>query len=478
MSKNKLLLLSIPLAAIAAQLVYMLMGSGSDSYLCALPKDATAIARLDVAEFVDELDFSEAERKQLLWRCAQVDEVSDIGLDLRRPLYGFATQKGDFGVVAAVADDDAFARLCKSYYEKGMATETVRQRGYYWTVVQGQWVLAFDSKKALLMGPAVGAGQEQVRTEMARLLSQDRDESGEQQTLFQHLKAGEALTAVVTPELVPSHVHAFLRPFGIHPADGALLSLSLDFDDEEADLQADVLAESAEAKAALKQTGTLFRPLKGQLLRFISSSSPLWLTANVQGSVLLDRIRQTSARGLLVALNMVLDADRIIESFDGDIAVEMSRLPSSLSDLSALAEVSLTAKIASSDFLRNSSSWGNAWINVERLSDQTFRLNWESAPLFFGVEDDVFYMGARPLPSRTSNAHPTDVIDDLSDKRFYAIADLQALMQIMGLEHRALPPIVRQMERLDVMMGEPGNFSLRFTAPKGTNIAKEVFLAP
>lgn len=478
MSKNKLLLLSIPTSAIVAVLVYLLMGQGS-SYLNALPQDVVAVARLNVADFVDGLDFNEAERKQLLVRCAQVDDVSELGLDLRRPIYGFASQKGDFGVVAAVADDDALSRLCKNYSEKGQVSEIVRQRGYNWTVVKGQWLLAFDSKKALMMGPAVGDAQDQLRSEMVRLLSQDSDESGEGKPLFKRLKSGEALTAVMSPEpeLLPSPVRSLLGYFGVHSAADALLSLSLEFDDEELEVKADVLAESDETKDVLREMESALRPLKGQLARYASATPPIWLTANVQGRVLLDKLRQTSARGLLVAFNLVVDADRIVESFDGDLAVELSQIPSSL-DLSALSNVSLTAKVASTDFLSKSSSWGNAWIDVEKLSDKAFRLNWETAPLYFGVEDDVFYLGAHPLAAGSSNAHLADEADDIAGKRFFATAEVPALLSPLGPKKNLLPSVVCRLEHLDVAMEKPGEFSLRVTAPKGTNLAKEIFLAP
>ena len=170
-----------------------------------IPKDAVAIARLDIVHLFDKADFTLEEQLQLLQRyMSDADDETDLGIDLKKPIYGFATKDGNFGAVAALSDDDDFEDFCEELQESGQASEITKQRGLSWAVVARQWLLCFDDDRALVMGPAIGADQDRLRGQMAELMKQNPLQSAIHTELFHRLDGNvEPLSAVADAALLP-----------------------------------------------------------------------------------------------------------------------------------------------------------------------------------------------------------------------------------------------------------------------------------
>ena len=94
MNKKKLLILLggliIVTALITAITLFLLRGSSS-AYLNALPKDAQALARVDIKAVLDKARLTDEEKAQLFLRYSLPEEKrTDIGFDLSQPAYAFA----------------------------------------------------------------------------------------------------------------------------------------------------------------------------------------------------------------------------------------------------------------------------------------------------------------------------------------------------------------------------------------------------
>ena len=328
MNKTRLLLLSAACAALVGGVVaYLCLRSSSDAYAQALPSDATAIVRLDATAFLHDADFS---LKDLLHLQEELTSSTGeggegLGIDWKRPVYAFASASGNMGLVAAVDDEKELSAFCQS-----RGAEVARQRGYAWAVVEQQWLLAFDSEKALVMGPAVGAAQEQLRNEMAGLLEQKRDASGLVSPLFEALgKNPKPLSAVCAPEILPAEVRQFLRRFKVATKDDALLLMDLEAEDNELELEANVLPGNDDVRAGLRRMDELLRPVEGALTEYSHAGNLAWMVMNVEGTTLLDVLRSdANVRTALLALNLTFDLDRMIRSVDGDVALELTDAPS------------------------------------------------------------------------------------------------------------------------------------------------------
>ena len=482
MNKTKVLLLSAISVTVAAMAITYAIARGSgDAYATSLPSDATAIARLDASSFLSAAKLGPHDLLQLLRRSREnkgEDDAKSLGIDVKRPVYAFAAASGNFGFLAAVDDYDDLEDYLAEEHAAGRASEVTRQRGYSWVVIGEQWLLAFDGKRALLMGPAVGSAQDQLRTEMARLLEQDAKDSGLQSALYEELKkSDEPLSAVAAPELLPSAPRRFLRQFHVASSNDALLRLSLETDDNELELDIDVVAKSEVVKEGLDRLNQQLRPIKGSLLDFAHTENVAWLAVNVQGNDFLNALRSNPAvRTALIALNLAFDFDRIIRAIDGDLAVE-------LTDASLLGamdfqfrDLYLTAKVANTDFLKDASSWGNRLIGIQALSQQDFALNFGTTSVYFGVDDKTFYLSGQRGLTAEGNEYLNHKRSDIQDTRLFATFALPEVLKQLNA-WVSLPAALRQFERLNVEMEEAGEFRLKFVAPHGMNIARELLLA-
>ena len=467
-TKTKVLLVTVLVVAAAAVGAYFIFRSSSTAYLKALPKNVIALARLDVKEFMDDADLSQEEIAQLSQRLSlSDDEHTTIGLNLTRPVYGFASQDGYFGVLAAVADVHDVTSWCERLRAEGHASEVSQQRGYSWVVLEQQWLMAFDGERALAMGPAVGAAQDQLRTIIARLMGQERDDSALETELYETInKKDDLLTAVVKSDILPEEVLQPLRTLNLAAAAQGLYLLSLDARGNELALNAEILPDNEDGEDELEELNQLLRPIRGSLTDYAHSENLFWMAVNLKGEDLLQLLRMHPAvRTALVAMNFVMDVDRILESIDGDIAVEII----SGEGIHANLGGSLTAQVSNIDFLSGAKSWGHDYLRVQPLSATEYFLEIPDMPLFFSVNDKTIHLGSERAISTASNAYLREEQGDIKGARFYATIDLQSL----PYEQSQLgSDIIRHVERLDVRMERVGEFAFTLKAAEDTNILK------
>jgi len=484
MTKQKYLLYSIPVLIVAIVAGYFIFSRSSDAYLSMLPKDATALGRFDVRELIDDADFSATELYRFVTRTNDSPETAPLGIDVQQPIYGFVASSGNMGLAAAVSDiDDLKARL-DEMKARGKASERTHQRGYEWVVLDGQWLMAFDSEKALAMGPAVGAAQDAVRAEMATLLTQKQKDSATETQLFAMLQdSDDPLAAVVAPEILPFQGRRLLYQLGIRSQDDALLSLSLGTDDNKVELKAKILAQTKEVQEKVQQLNKAMRPLRAKNIIATHANNVAWIAMNIQGKNLVAMLRShTTTRTALIAINMILDLDEILKAVDGDVALELLSPVALTPDfsLSDIKDFSLTAELSNTDFMRRASTWGNDFIQVDAVSPDDYSLRISDAELFFGVRDKRMYVSNAQGLSEEGNDYLRDHRDDIDDCRFYATFFAPALFSALVSQAASngldipLPPVLQQFQRLNITMEEAGELHLSLIAPEGINIAQEL----
>jgi len=483
MKKKTLLITSIAIVVtlVATAVTFFALRKSGDAYANCLPYDATSITRLDAKSFLKAAKLGPKDLLDLLRRIRDNEDSNDsksLGIDVMRPIYGFSSASGNFGIVAAMDDIDDFEAYLEEESKAGRASEITSQRGFSWATVGEQWLLAFDKEKVLAMGPAVGAAQDQLRNEMARLMEQERKDSGLQSAIYDELKrSDEPLAAVVAPEILPDASNTFLKQFNISSMNDALLRISLETDDNELEMDADIIAKSPAVKDQLNRINQLMRPIKGSQLNYAHADNVAWMALNIQGSELLDVLRSNqSVRTALIALNLVLDLDRIIRAIDGDVALELTTTDIFDNSDIQIKDLYLTADVANSDFLSDASTWGNQLIGVQALSQQDFAVNLGKSSVYFGVDKSTLYIGGERGLTKGGNAYLDDERSDIRDSRFYATIALPQVISRLGADEK-IPDAVNEFQRLVFEMEDAGEFKLKLIAPRGTNIARELLLS-
>ncbi len=474
--KPKILILGIVIVAAAVGAFY-LFRSSSATCQHLLPKDALALARIDVNRFLTEAGLTNDEKAQLFRRHLPAGaKDTDPGIDLSQPVYGFADRDGNFGLAAAVSDADNLTSWCNAMAANGHATEVSRQRGLSWTVVEQQWLMAFDDDRAVVMGPAVGSAQDRLRTVIAQLMKQDGDASAAETPIFKLLDTADApVVAAVKPELLPEQTLGVMSSLHFTSSEQGLYRLTMTPDDETLTATVDIVTDDAELQAELRQWNTRLRPLEASLTGKLHADPALWMAVNTRGEELLKLLRSdTSVRTALLTMNMIADVDLMIQTVDGEVALEFDPTSgTSTSDLSKFKGVSLVAQLSDTDFLSRSTSWGNGFVGITSLSPTDFFVNAYGLPIYFGVQDQLLYVGWQRGLIAEDNAYLRQQVDEIRGSRLFVTLHIPSLtIEPFSMLSLRFP----ELDRLDVKMGDAGAFTFTLKALPRTNITKHLLL--
>ena len=456
----------------------------------AIPKDAVALARLDIIQLFDDADFTLEEQLQLVRRyMSEADDEMDLGIDLKKPIYGFATKDGGFGAVASLSDDDDFEDFCEDLHDRGLATEITEQRGFSWAVVARQWLLCFDDDRALVMGPAIGADQDRLRGQMVDLMKQNPLQSAIHSTLFQRLQGSdEPLAAVAEAALLPLEVRGQISEMlGLEKLDDIYLRLAADANKNELKFNIDLLAEQAEAAKHMKEIAKTLRPIDGHLIERAQPSGLMWLMCNVQGGTLIEFLRKNpDLRTALLGMNMMVDVDQMLTAVDGDVMMEMTDV-TFLLGWSRTPSVRLLAELKDMDFLKQKDYWlksaaAQSGYSLKASSAQDFCLAANGFSTWFGAHDNILYATASQNLATTErapqeNAYLHSTREEIKNCRLYLTLDTQPIAAIGRLFGQGQTlGLFRLFKRLNVTMKEVGNFEIQLVAPEDTNLTKKLLL--
>ena len=460
-----------------------------DAYAQVIPQDAKALARIDLRQLVGEANLSAADELRLLSRVLFVSENKATGLDMARPVYAFVTKVGDIGIAARVDDDSQLRERLNELNSDGKATPAVRQRDLTWTVIDGQWLMAFDDDKALVMGPAIGSAQDYLRNLMAGLMQQRREDSGMSSQLYIELNQRQApMAAVVAADIMPKSVQSNIRSYANLPAlDTLHLGMELHTHDNAIDLSVDMLTDDTQMRKAIDAIGQWLRPIDGSLIDKCPTDAALWLCTNIDGSRLLTALRDVQElRVMLVMVNTVANVDAIIKAIDGDVAVQVGATDASRAGASTPAL--LTAQLRDTDFLAEASYWlqkatQTGMFALSSTAPNEFRLTTGDTSLLFGTAGNTLYVSNSPelKPIGDGRSDATDSflahrVPDIRGNRLYATFTPQAMpAELHGwVEAAGLP--INDIERVELAMPSTDRLTLHITAREGMNIARSLLL--
>lgn len=492
MRKRTYISITIAIVALAAAGAFFLFSRGGvDAYATAIPQNSSAIACLDVKALVREADLSVSDEMGLLRRYFHTtDEAGTAGLDLTRPVFAFVSEEGNVGLVARVKDAAALKRQCELWQSERITSPPTEQRGLTWSVVSDSWLMAFDSERLLVLGPAFGSAQDALRTQMAALMQQSREESA----LVTELYALASRTAApLAAALRGSALASRLKPeqrkmFSDEAWEESAIALEAHTRDNIVTLDAEVESSNEQVKARLAELGEMLRPIDAALVGQSHKNTALWLCANLEGTKALELLRGLPAvRVALLGLNTIADVDAILRSIDGDVALDIPDgaliaqfLGSKVPPLMLTAETRSSEAFAQSDYWLQSSM--SAPYRLQATSPTDFAYLSADMSVNFGTHDNVLYINTLPLLGTTADGHPASEYivgrkDDIRGTRLFATVDLApttALLRTMGL---TLPvPQTASLERLEMTMREAGHIQLRLSVPEGTNIARQTII--
>ncbi|MCR5819677.1 MAG: DUF4836 family protein [Bacteroidaceae bacterium] len=409
------------------------------------------------------------------------DEVSHLGVDWTRPFVGFLSAGDCFGLAACVSNDAELAATCRQWEERGECGKIMSQRGYSWVVVRGKWLMAFNTKKALLMGPCEGDVKNELMGEMYSYLEQSSDESGLASPLYQAVNGDKApMNIAANTRVIPSLGSESVRGrLGVRDANDLIMKINMNFSAEQIALRVGLKANTEKVEEALEDMGDGFDEINGSLVPLAGRGTIGWVCANLEGDEVLDFMHSIPyMRSALVMMNLAVDADMIIRAIDGDVAIGWNS-----SDGSAhkgIPPFCLSAELKNMDFLQHSDYWiesaqkrGGVSIFAESPSD--FCMSMGGSQVWLGAKDNIMYLtNDSALRSADGNSWLANRKNEIKGKRIYMTADVPKAMKALGLENSSIAQQLSLFQSVTLKAEGIDDWELYATSGKNQNLVREL----
>lgn len=402
----------------------------ADDYRRTLPSRPLALAAVDWVRLSEENDMGMQDWKKLL---PEGLEPGQTGIDWSKKMYAFVSSKEYVGLLAAVSDEADLRRLLDEAAKKGRCTPVEDYWGYSWTVWDGSWMVGFGDGALLMMGPGLKADMDALRYDMLACFRQKEAESGMSSPLFAELDHKDASFRVVSRlDVLPNFRGVeFLEGLPEHAnLSDVYVCAGLNLSPHGVTMEAEISSQNSDINKYYERLAFLGKPLDGEFAGRVPEDALAWACVNVDGGSLLEMLRQNPvARTFLIGLNMGVDADLIIRSIKGDVAVTVPA-----SALQNPSNVLVTAHLAEKDFLKEAAYWkesaarSGAW-TFRDFGNDRFYLAANGVQTYFGVEGETLYVTPEEGMTGWVSGPETETLSEwnsrIKDSRFFLWVNLE-----------------------------------------------------
>ena len=389
-------------------LTLVLTSCSNSDYLNAIPKNSTAIVKVDMGEV------SGVKNKALLQALLRVTNLSKSGIDLSSDVYLFETVDGNLGLCARVNDAGDLEKTFNELVKKGVCTDVKERRGFHFTMMNNSWVVGFSDDALLVVGPVTMAARTEMEGKLTSFLGQDEEHGIKSSPMFDKLDSISAPTAMVAQaQALPEK---FIAPFTLGaPKDAdpsqVLIAAEMKVKDGCLDILGTTFSFNRRINESLRQSSEVFRHIKGRYANCLSSDAMMAMFMNVDGNKYIDLLRRNSGfQALLAGINTAIDMDNIIKSVDGDMAI---MVPVMSEDHLRL---SMAAELAHSKWLSDVGYWKQSCPEGGRITDwgtNAYSYINGTTSFYFGVTPDgQFYSGSNAEEAKNSIVPSTNSISE------------------------------------------------------------------
>ncbi len=412
------------LKVVLVNILICLFASCSDSdYLNAIPEDSQLIMSINSAKV------SGVGSPVILKSLLHVSKVNDIGIDISSNIYFFEDAKGNFGICAKVSDDGKLA----DFLEKRKLV-VQKRKDFKFASLPSNWIIGYSDKAALLMGPVMPARQTEFISQMVRYLSADEDDGIRNTPMFEKLDSIDApMGLVCQTSALPQR---FAAPFSIGAPKGAesgdvMFAASLKVSEGKLLMEGETFSFKKNINNALQNARKVYRPIKGNYVKSMSSDDAFGVFLNVDGKQFHGLVTQNRGiSAMLAGVNSAIDMDNILRSIDGDLSITSARMGSDGGKMRMAAQLGSASWLDDVDYWKRSVPEGGL---IGNWGENCFYYKSEGTSYYFGVTSDMQYMsgGSREeaLESVEACADPIDV--DLQEmivgKKLVMIVNFKAL---------------------------------------------------
>lgn len=411
--------------------VWVFWPKDQSSHARVIPADATALASFNAEEFIHESGLTEEKIGKLF---SGNEELYKSALDLQKNIYAFVSAEGKIGFLFPLKDSDKLKDwLAQS--KKLNVTPVEEQQGYNWAFLDNSFVLGFDDDVLLVMGPTIASSQAELRQQMVGYLKQDKSESVVETSLYKNLENQEGILKMVASlEAFPEYYKMFQNMGLPDHVDFSkmLMTVSMDSETGKIVFHTGLVTEDKALSQKMKALEDLSRQIDGDFVPYATANTLIWLGTNVKGDKLMELVGEVpSLRLYLMAMNNVMDVERMLKTIDGDLAFTVTMTEKPI--------VSMQAEMENLSFMDDVDYWIAAARNsgiyrFDRIGEDQYCM---STPMkkniYLGLKDkNVILATEQSEMERLQQGKKQNVLEpyekDIKNSKFYLWANVGGLM--------------------------------------------------
>ncbi len=419
--------------SVAALSVGLYKFFAADDYRLVLPPNPVALATMDWVRLSEENDMSIQDWEKLL---PEELKTRKAGIDWSKKMYAFVTSNDYGGLLAAIGNEAELRRFLDEMADKTFCTPVEDYGGFSWTVWDDNWMVGLGHGALLVMGPGLKSDMDALRHYMSDCFGQKKEESGMSSPLFTQLDGGRDafFRAVSRLDLLPDFRGAeLLKELSKHVnLNDVYVCAGLDLTPHGVTAEAEISSKNSDINRYCERLDSLCKPLDGGFARRVPKDALAWACINVDGNSLLEMLRQNPVvRTALIGLNIGVDADMIIRSIKGEVAVTV---PSSV--ISDSGHFLLTAHLAEKDFLKETTYWKesaaeNEAVVFRNFGNNRFYMAGNGMQAYFGVKGETLYVTPNEELEDWADSPETETLSEwesrIRDCRFFLWVNVDRL---------------------------------------------------
>ncbi len=391
---------------IAALAVLAVIGLGGyylftsePAYKNALPADATVLVCADGREINKAVDLEELAQ---LIGLSEEEKLKDCGVNLTGKIYAFYRSPESMGLLACMSDADKLtAYITKNGLFRQKISSIEEKDGFNWLTVQENEavLIGYNNEKFMAVGPVSGYNKEEVRQQMIKWMTQERKESALNTMLYKKLEEKKglltyALSMKAIPEKQISEKHLTEYDRQMMDALAGIKELNMagavQVDRKKLSCPIEFFTEDNTINGYWDEADKHLKKLTAVSAEQAPKGLVTWMGMNIDGEPLLKQLRENpDIRTTLIALNLVADVDKIIQSIDGEMTFTIDDSMNML----------LTADVKDETVLKDLPKWmqpykQSGW-TCKALSDKEYLLGISVGvmpfPISVGIREGKLY---------------------------------------------------------------------------------------
>lgn len=401
MKKNiskKSIILTLTMAAtlvVAALLAWWLWPKNYEEMI---PAQAKAVVRIQPAKLQKEVGNIPNPLKSVLG-------IEANGIDFSQPLYAFVTPNEYIGFVAKVENEEAIETQINKLVAQKQCQPTEEYDNLHWTWLSSGWLMAWNSRMAMALGPGVAQEKDMLRQTITSMVNSS--DCFTKTAAYNQLKKQEgSIQLFAQLDAMPTPYNMLFRlsvPADCDPATIQVFA-SAQINKDSTIINSQITSENEDIVNAINA----FEKEKGciRIANPALCDSTLFVMAtSTQGKQLLQLLKtDATLRGLLMGLNQTIDADRMLGSTQGVFTMEISTFAKDWTPTFCLkAETSANNLFADANYWMESAKKQKNVV-LKRTSAEAFFLSNDKQQLNFGknATNNALYFTSPSLINRAA----------------------------------------------------------------------------